>query len=728
MKRIVIFLASSIEDLKEDRVLLGDYFQGLSQLYSGSGIEFELVKCEYCDDSLTMIGKQHEYDEKIRESDLCFFLFFRRVGKYTRHEFDVAWESFQARNRPQIVTYFKNLHEGECVEDSVASFISMLQDNLGHYPGRYDHVDTVKLSMLMKINRLTMHSADITIKNGDICFRGEVVAQSKNIPLLHGNTALRELMDEKQTCEREVVTARTTRDNDPSEENDDLLYEARRKLARVSKELTEIEREMLGFASTVEEMTSDGRVLTRRMKEALGFYEAGNYQRAKQYLESKERENELERACLRITSGRDDVKGYVEEMILWIQAEMAGGITRSGAQKIEDRYDTVVRLIDDYNLSPDPLYDYATFLMKQNHREKAIEMAQKLLWYYSKPGGRVEEARKARLLDLLGTLYHETNRPDEAERMHLEALTIWKGLSARDAQAYEMDLALCYNSIGELYHDLKRYETAETWYCLAQDIWKRLAENATETYLVHLAGNYNNLGLLCMNLSRIDAAEKHFKSAIEIREGLVAVNPDAYEPDLAKVYNNLGLLYAKAKRYDAAEEMYQTALRIRQRLALKNPDAYQPNVANIYYNLGNLYLNVNSLDEAERMYRSALEIRMRLAGRSDTYLPELASSYRGLGEVLEQREDYLQAEAAYRTSGEIFDSLAQKNPSSYEPSLASVLYNMGRLYRKQSRNNDAAEVLRRAENLYCRCEERNPGHYSREMNALKRELVLLNGG
>ena len=93
MKKIKIFLASSIEDLKEDRLQVGDFFRQLNEIYFDSGIHFSLIKCEDYDNSIVSGGKQREYDREIAESELVFFLFFRKVGDYTRHEFEVALEA-----------------------------------------------------------------------------------------------------------------------------------------------------------------------------------------------------------------------------------------------------------------------------------------------------------------------------------------------------------------------------------------------------------------------------------------------------------------------------------------------------------------------------------------------------------------------------------------------------------------------------------------------------------
>ena len=99
MKKIKIFLASSITDLSEDRLYVGDFMGQLNELYLDSGIHFSLVKCEDYDNAMSASGKQSEYDREIRESELVFFLFFKKVGDYTKHEFEVAFEAFKEQSR-----------------------------------------------------------------------------------------------------------------------------------------------------------------------------------------------------------------------------------------------------------------------------------------------------------------------------------------------------------------------------------------------------------------------------------------------------------------------------------------------------------------------------------------------------------------------------------------------------------------------------------------------------
>src|SRR5438067_3950948 len=66
----------------------------------------------------------------------------------------------------------------------------------------------------------------------------------------------------------------------------------------------------------------------------------------------------------------------------------------------------------------------------------------------------------AQNLIILGTLYHETERLQEAEQAYQEALQIYRALGKRDA-GYQMEVVAALNNLGVLYHETRRLEQAE---------------------------------------------------------------------------------------------------------------------------------------------------------------------------------------------------------------------------------------------------------------------------
>ena len=181
MKKIKIFLASSIEDLRDDRLQVGDFIRQLNEIYLDSGVHFSLIKCEDYDNAMASGGKQQEYDREIRDSELVFFLFFRKVGAYTKHEFEVALEAFQKAQKPKIITYFKYVQSLDEAEGEVQAFMQMLDMELKHYYNAYGHVDTLKLGILMQIKLMRLDDSQIKLQDGQVCLNGKAVIKAENV-------------------------------------------------------------------------------------------------------------------------------------------------------------------------------------------------------------------------------------------------------------------------------------------------------------------------------------------------------------------------------------------------------------------------------------------------------------------------------------------------------------------------------------------------------------------
>ena len=246
-KKIKIFLASSIEDLKLDRTEIGDFFGTLNNIYFDRDICFYLIKCENYDKAIALGGKQSEYDREIRESDLVFFLFFRKVGDYTKHEFEVALESFKENKRPKIVTYFKYVNSADEINDEVKAFMDILDGELRHYYNTYGHIDTLKLGILMQIKLMGLDSSEFKIKDGEVCLNNVPVVRTENIPIINENRELQALVQKKRELQVLKEERRIAYLNDPTEENEQASDEVKAELKKVSEQLTESEKKVLDF-------------------------------------------------------------------------------------------------------------------------------------------------------------------------------------------------------------------------------------------------------------------------------------------------------------------------------------------------------------------------------------------------------------------------------------------------------------------------------------------------
>lgn len=146
-----IFLGSS-EELRADRVALGDFIGRLSDAYVGRGTRFSLVKWEH--ESIAVArhagGKQAEYDDLVRGCDLALFLFHRRCGEYTLEELEVALEARSAGTGcSRVLVWLRALAPGERETPELERFRKRMDaGELGVAYRRYADVREVEMDLL----------------------------------------------------------------------------------------------------------------------------------------------------------------------------------------------------------------------------------------------------------------------------------------------------------------------------------------------------------------------------------------------------------------------------------------------------------------------------------------------------------------------------------------------------------------------------------------------------
>ena len=112
MKEIKVFLASS-EEMDQDREAFGNFIRILDNLYEKRGIRIKLYKWEDLDAAYNNDGKQNEYNEYVRKSDMFLALFRTKAGKCTVEEFEVAREEHSQKGLPKPYVYCRELNQRE---------------------------------------------------------------------------------------------------------------------------------------------------------------------------------------------------------------------------------------------------------------------------------------------------------------------------------------------------------------------------------------------------------------------------------------------------------------------------------------------------------------------------------------------------------------------------------------------------------------------------------------
>ena len=90
-----------------ERLLLREQLSKLSNRFN---LDIRTVTFEDFQTSLTgkEKGRQEDYNQFIKEkADIVIFVFSSIAGRITEEEFDIAYSSYQANNKPEIFVYVK---------------------------------------------------------------------------------------------------------------------------------------------------------------------------------------------------------------------------------------------------------------------------------------------------------------------------------------------------------------------------------------------------------------------------------------------------------------------------------------------------------------------------------------------------------------------------------------------------------------------------------------------
>ncbi len=206
MKKIKIFLASSIVEFARDRDELELFIRNVSDRFEENyDTKIIPLRCENVDTNMTVEGKQEEFNQLIRESEMCFFIFFTRVGAITRKEFEIAFNAFSANpsRKPQIYVYFKAIPQGITADDSVREFMQVIDKTYKHYYSNFSNIDTIKLRILLNLKMQEMNFVNVKIK-GDKCFVDNAdVLNLQNVSEFANSKELSALNAELKTVEEQ---------------------------------------------------------------------------------------------------------------------------------------------------------------------------------------------------------------------------------------------------------------------------------------------------------------------------------------------------------------------------------------------------------------------------------------------------------------------------------------------------------------------------------------------
>lgn len=686
MKNIVFFISSSIYEFKNERNEIVAFVAGLDKRYGGDHLRIRCEICENVSDEMREEGTQEEYNRIIREeSDVVYVLVGNRAGKYTREEFQVAYQAFRKSHaRPRVVVYFRRPEQAEAPEKSAEEFRETVFEKMHHYPSEFTHLDTIKLSILLALTGEL--GLDLSIRDGRALLGGEEVMSTRNVPSFARNRALQELAAERDRLQEEYDEYLELYQMSKKAVLLRHMEEIQQKLKQTTEQLQRMESDALSLLRQAYETRSTGKRVNPREETALRLLDEGDYEGAKAALrdpawkqECLQAEEEARLGQLIRDSGLEKIRQYTSGQRTLIRTLESSGVSADVGAEIRAIYEEITALAEKYAIELEVFHDYAGFLQDQNEFDAGLAATDRFNELLQQHPEAADDELRADMANVRGVLFDGSRDYAAAEKEYRQALeTMQRLVNAKHDALHEVKLAIALDNMGRVLQYTDRRKEAAQMYIQAFEIRQRLVNENRTKYEPYLADSLHRLATLLQDTGRTEDAEEMYRQALEIRGRLAKENPGAYCAELAMTLNNLAPLLADTGRPEEAEDMHRFALKLYRWLAGKNPGAHEPNLAASLYNLAILLADTNRPEEAADMYRQALEIYRRLA---------------------------------------------KDQPWRYESHLTDTLYYLAALLERNGETREAAELRQEEQKLY---ENYNP-YEQFEKRAMKRFGIKISG-
>lgn len=584
MKTIKIFIASS-KELERERLLMASLANELSTRLEKVGIQVIAIEWESLDASMGELHKQEEYNEKLRECDMCMVLYWTTFGMYTKTELDTAYKEKIAGNNPKKVwVYFKEINDPEKeTSEELKEFRDSFPTKYGHFYTPFANFDTLKAHFLLQFmeyqSQALQGKSIVEVKDGKITVNGKEYVDLQNVPFAGNNEEYNDIREEIKDLQEDIENM--SPDNPRYAKKAEKLLRSKEKLAKMESNLWDTALMITRLSTTK---------CSERLQRAMDLFNQGDNKGAQAILNEEEIEKDVQHNLNLIKLGEEGKKGLktnIDEYLLKIRI-----------------YENEFRLFELCDLCERVLQ-----LTISLYGEDAEDTA----WGYHR----------------LGIVYSHIEDNPRALDNYQKALKILE----KKLGGMHLDTASLYNDIGNVYLKQGDYPQALKFHQKSLEINEMLLGNNHPI----TSRSYNNIGGVYLQQGNYSQALEYYQKTMEINEKALGVD----HPDTATAYNNIGIVYMKQADYTQALEFYLKALKIREKeLGFEHPDT-----ADLYNNIGLLYSELGDNSHAQEYHQKALKTRRKLFGNEH---PDTARSYNNLGIVNSRTGDYSRALECYQ--------------------------------------------------------------------------------
>lgn len=595
--KLVKFFIASANELHEERFACVDEIVWLNE--SHEHLYLRPVRWEYTLETHShydIQDLQELINPKLVISDLAIFVFYSKLGHYTKVEFEIA----TTLKKPNFL-FFK---QGFSPIDDAGKV-------------SYNELITFKKKLL---NTFPHHSYNQLVEFRRLLYKSLNLFLSKNYPPVATSEIFRDRQENKA---HETITALMSLLSEKNQNLDFLKIhghsnDAKKTIEQLSKQIAEIQEKLLNQEGIIRRQNK----AINNLKLQLDFSEDSNQ-------EKDELLNELS------NNNFSKVDEFLSDLLEKKPFPSASDFYKLGTiNVIELKYHKALYYFElAVNFDAENswfLFEAGTLSSTLGYYDKAIEYLSRSLHVLQR---HFDDLDTIVIVSVkLGIAYKKKAEYRKSLRYFQKAFDI----RIREYGEDQPYLASVYNQMGMSYEGLGDYRQAIIHFEKAVDIYKKfLGEECDE-----IAATYSNLGSTYDILHQTEKAIDYYKKALAIDK---INNP---EPDTAAActLNLLGLAYFNIEEFDLCIENCSKAADIYK----KSYGDFHPDLAAAYNNAANGHSHKGQSDLAMAYYSKALEIDSIFHSGPH---PEVAihymnraKEYRILGKIDACKADFKKAE------------------------------------------------------------------------------------
>lgn len=313
MKTIKIFVASS-EELKEERELMASLANDLSTKLEKIGIQVIAIEWENLDSSMGEPHKQEEYNEKLRECEMCMVLYWTKFGKYTKTELETAYkEKVNGKNPQKLWVYFKEVNDPtKEITNELKEFRDSFPIKYGHFYTPFANFDTLKAHFLLQFveyqSQELQGKSIVEVKDGKVTVGGKVYVDLQNVPFAGNNKEYKDKLSQLKNVKKILMII----------DSDDPDYkDYQEQLSVLQKDIRDMEYGLWDTALTITRLSNTR--CSERLKRAADLFEKGDNKGARAVLNEDEIDHDIQHHINLIKLGEEGKAGLktdIEELYL----------------------------------------------------------------------------------------------------------------------------------------------------------------------------------------------------------------------------------------------------------------------------------------------------------------------------------------------------------------------------------------------------------------------------